>query len=211
MKKIIIYSIAMVSLIFVSYQFFNDYWALTTIKLFLMAGLPLVLFCRQGINDLFKFDKRGKIIIISLVLMGLIFAGYAIFSNFIDMGDIPRSTSKKYGISLDSYYAVMLYIPIVNALVEEFFFRGLLYLRYREVKGAMVISSVIFSIYHLPMIVGWYSHAYLALTLFFLFVSGLIFCQIAKRTNGIVGPYIVHMSANLAINSIGLFLFIVNG
>ncbi len=104
----------------------------------------------------------------------------------------------------------LLYIPLVNALAEELFFRGFCFLEladrgYR--KLAFVFSAALFSFYHLSIFQNWFSPATLALALGSLFLCGLLLNRIVHRDRHIVGAWLLHGLVNIAIISISLKFF----
>ena len=96
------------------------------------------------------------------------------------------------------------------ALLEEFFFRGFAFLtlrRFFSAKFAYLYSAVVFAVYHVSILQGWFSPALYALAMAGLAAGGLLFDWLDSRTGSLLPSYFVHMSANLAINTVGLILF----
>ena len=96
------------------------------------------------------------------------------------------------------------------SLLEELFFRGFAFgfLKDKLGKlGACAFSSALFALYHVGMTGGWFNIPMALLMMLGLFVGGCIFSMLNDRLSNIYGSYFVHMSANLAINSIGFILF----
>ncbi|WP_346888458.1 CPBP family glutamic-type intramembrane protease [Clostridium sp. UBA1056] len=54
---------------------------------------------------------------------------------------------------------------------------------------------------------NWFTPLLFILLIVSLFVAGLIFNYLNERFNNIYVSWIVHMSANLAINTVGFILF----
>ena len=80
---------------------------------------------------------------------------------------------------------------IFGCIVEEISMRGVVYLRmkrYWSKQTAMVLSALIFGIYHLNVVQAVYA-----------FVLGLFFAWIYERYDSLWAPCIAHMSANLFI------------
>ena len=93
---------------------------------------------------------------------------------------------------------------------KEFFFRGFAFLR---LKGsaprifAYIFSAAAFSLYHVAMMIGWFSPILFALVMLGLFVGGLIFNALNDKFGNIYPSWLTHMAANFAINTIGFILF----
>ena len=77
---------------------------------------------------------------------------------------------------------------IASPLLEEFFFRGVLYGRLKEllsVPGAAVVSSAFFGLYHGNWIQGIYG-----------FFMGLFLSAAMERCRTVKAPVIMHLAAN---------------
>ena len=94
--------------------------------------------------------------------------------------------------------------------MEEFFFRGFAFLTLKGVSSrrfAYFFSSGIFSLYHIAMMIGWFSPLVFIIVITGLFVGGLLFDYLNEKTGTIYPSWLVHMFANFAINTIGFILF----
>ena len=178
----------------------------SAIKLVLFAGTVLFfggkgLFRREGL----KF-AAGLGAGIFVFLLGAFF----VFRSFIDLDAIAAGLLEKENVSGRNYLWVALYISVVNSLLEELLFRGLAYLRLREVAPgwfANLFSAAAFSLYHVAILSGWFRWWIYGLCLLGLFVGGLIFNWLDRR-GGVLPSWIAHGAANLAINAIGVMMFL---
>ena len=66
---------------------------------------------------------------------------------------------------------------------------------------------MVFALYHIAMMTGWFSIWVFAIALLGLFLGGLIFNYLNEKSDNIYTSWFVHMSANFAINTIGFMLF----
>ena len=83
-------------------------------------------------------------------------------------------------------------------------------LRLREVAPgwfANLFSAAAFSLYHVAILSGWFRWWIYGLCLLGLFVGGLIFNWLDRR-GGVLPSWIAHGAANLAINAIGVMMFL---
>ena len=98
----------------------------------------------------------------------------------------------------------------MNSLLEEFFFRGFAFLTIKRLTSrtfAYIFSAAAFSIYHVAMMIGWFSPLVFGLVLIGLFAGGLIFNFLNEKSGTIYPSWFVHMFANFAINTVGFILF----
>lgn len=141
----------------------------------------------------------------------VIFGGYLLLRNVFDFSNIAASVTAQNGVNKDNFLYVALYISLVNSLLEEFFFRGFGYLTLKKVstrRFAAVFSASFFALYHVCMMLGWYSGvAEVVITLAGLFAGGMIFNFFDDRQNHIILSWVIHLFANLATNTIGFLLF----
>jgi membrane protease YdiL (CAAX protease family) len=97
----------------------------------------------------------------------------------------------------------------VNSLLEEFFFRGFVFTNLKRLSGrrlAYIFSASVFSLYHVAMMIGWFSPALFLLVMVGLVAGGMIFNWLNEKTDTIYCSWLTHMLANFAINTIGFLL-----
>jgi membrane protease YdiL (CAAX protease family) len=70
---------------------------------------------------------------------------------------------------------------------------------------AYAFSAVLFALYHVSVIRDGAAPGLFLLGIIGLVAAGLIFNEFARRCNSIVGSLAIHVSANLAINLIGVY------
>lgn len=192
-----------------------NYWIKSIVKIGLFVMIPLVLnqvFHWVELKELLKFKQKGRklIVIGSLAIYGFIVGIYLIVGQWFDLSGVTVALEETMAINRDNFIFVALYIPIVNAFVEEFFFRGILFLaltKYIRVGYAYFISAGIFSVYHVAIMTNWFTIPLFLLLVFSLLIAGLLFNWINAKTGSIYGSYLIHAASNLAINTIGLHLF----
>lgn len=191
-----------------------DYFTKSMIKLILFLGLPLiygVIDKNLNLKRLFIPDKNGMKF--ALILGGLIFivivGSYILLKDIFDFSKITLALTNNIGVNKNNFIYVSLYISFVNSLLEEFFFRGFAFLTLSKVsrKFAYIFSAMAFSLYHVAMMVGWFSIWVFLIVLAGLFIGGLIFNYLNEKSGTIYPSWFVHMFANFSINTIGFILF----
>ena len=103
-----------------------------------------------------------------------------------------------------------LYISFVNSLLEEFLFRGFVFLTLKRITGkkfAYLFSATVFALYHVAMMIGWFGIGVFFIVMVGLFAGGLIFNFLNEKSSTVYPSWLVHMFANFAINTIGFILF----
>lgn len=162
-------------------------------------------------GSLFRLEKASLKTAFSLgfLLFAVILAAYFILRNVIDFSAIAGSLTENAGVTKENFLFVSLYISFANSLLEEFFFRGFLFWNLKSEGGrtlAYGCSAILFALYHVAMMVGWFSAWLMFLVLAALAVGGMIFNRLNERWETIYVSWVVHMFANFAINTVGFIL-----
>ena len=192
------------------------YGVKSAIKIVLFFLVPLISvgwLGRQDFKDLLR--PRGSRAMSRTLVLGLgvyagIMAAYFILRPYIDLETIRLALAEDLGVNRDNFVFVALYISLVNSLLEEFFFRGYLFLGLLQRTGriaAYSISAFLFAAYHVAIIGTWFSPLIFLFAMAGLFIGGLIFNYLNERNGNIINSWVVHLMANLAINTVGLMMF----
>lgn len=187
----------------------------SAIKLVLFMSAVLLwgkLFGRRPLRDMLRPSRRGigTAVALGCAVFAVIMGAYLALRNVFDFSALTGSLTASTGVDGDSFIWVAIYIALVNSLLEEIFFRGFAFAGLRESIGrwpAYLFSAAAFALYHIAMMIGWFDLPVLLLTLTGLFAGGVIFNFLDERMGSIYPSWLVHMMANLAINTIGLMLF----
>ena len=77
-----------------------------------------------------------------------------------------------------------------SPILEEYFFRGVLYGRCKELvsaPAAAFLTAAFFGVFHWDIVQGFYS-----------FIMGLVLAFLMEKTNTVKAPVVFHFAANLA-------------
>lgn len=194
-----------------------SYWVKSAVKILLFLFVPLVVGRRSGMRPVscLRGDKKAILSGLGLgtVTALLILVSYRLLAPWLDLSAIPAALEAGGGVTKENFLYVSLYIALCNSLLEEFFFRGFAFLSLKKLTStsfAFCFSAAAFAVYHAAIIKGWFSPALFLLTLSALFVCGLFFNMLNFRRERIWASWLMHMGANLAINSIGMKLLSVH-
>ncbi|MBE7052431.1 MAG: CPBP family intramembrane metalloprotease [Ruminococcaceae bacterium] len=192
-----------------------NYFVKSGVKLILFLGVPaLYAFADRNvqIKPLFVADKKGIGYALGLCVgvYVVILGGYLLLRNVFDFSSITASLTANIGVNRNNFVFVSLYISFVNSLLEEFFFRGFAFITLKRVataKFAYLFSAATFALYHVAMMIGWFSPVVFIIVMAGLFAGGMIFNYLNAKSGTIYPSWFVHMFANFAINTIGFMLF----
>lgn len=161
--------------------------------------------------SLLRPNRRGILISLGLGLglYALILGGYRILGPYFDFSGIATSLTANAGVTRENFLAVSLYISFINSFLEEFFFRGFVFTNLKALTGqkfAYGFSAGAFALYHVAMMIGWFSPGLFLLVMAGLVVGGMIFNYLNERMDTVYSSWLSHMFANFAINTIGFLL-----
>lgn len=187
----------------------------SAIKIIMFLLIPIVygLFLKEfNIKNLMKPDKKGLCIALCLgfVIYGVVLGAYWIFKDVFDFSALTGSLNETTGVNKSNFIWVAIYISFVNSLLEEFFFRGFSFITLKKLTSrrfAYVFSSMVFALYHIAMMIGWFGLPVILISLVGLFIGGMIFNRFDEKRENIYLSWLIHMFANFATNTIGVILF----
>lgn len=189
------------------------YFVKSAIKIVLFLLIPILLAPKLGFSPFacLRPDKSAILWGLGLGLgtFGVILGGYWLLSPWLDLTAIPGALEEGVGVTADNFLYVGLYIALCNSLLEEFFFRGFAFLTLRQkIRGpfAWIFSAAAFAVYHAAIMKGWFSPLLFVLMLVALFGCGLFFDLLDAKRERVWVSWLVHLFANLAINTIGMKL-----
>lgn len=194
--------------------FTPTYFVKAAIKLAIFVIIPMSLVLIRKETKMLRFFKPNKKTLLPMlgfgVLMyGFIIGAYFLLGQYFDLSGITSSLDE-IGVTKQNFIFVALYIAVCNSFLEEFIFRGFGFIGLSEklgAKRACIFSAICFALYHITMMIGWYSIWLTALIIFALFVGGVILNVLDSKCKTVYPAWIVHIFANLAINTIGMILF----
>lgn len=186
----------------------------SAIKIVVFLLIPLIASrgkCEIVYLSLLKPKMKGLLPAIGLGLgiYGIILGGYFIVSRFYDFSVIAGALTSNAGVTGENFLYVSLYISFVNSFLEEFFFRGFTFTNLKRNIGRMaahLFSATAFCLYHVAMMVGWFSPVLFLLVMAGLVIGGMIFNWLNEKVDTIYCSWLTHMFANFAINTVGFIL-----
>ncbi len=161
--------------------------------------------------QLLRPKKNGLLpaIALGIGIYVVILGGYFLVSPFFDFSQIAGALTDNAGVTKENFLYVSLYISFANSFLEEFFFRGFVFTNLKQHSGrklAYTCSAAAFSLYHVAMMIGWFSPALFLLVMVGLVIGGMIFNWLNEKLDTIYCSWLAHMFANFAINTIGFML-----
>lgn len=210
-------SIIMIVIMFITdYYIRPEYQIKSLVKIVVFLVIPIIYTKNNWYlnwKEFFQLGSKGQLVIsfiLGIVVYGIIIGGFLLLKDFIDLENIKGLLSKNLNVNKGNFVFIAIYISFFNSLLEEFFFRGFLFLGLKKLgktTSAYVISSLLFAIYHIAIMANWFNIYIYILAIVGLFVGGLIFNGLNDTRENIYNSWLVHMFANLAINTVGFIMY----
>lgn len=204
MRNIILYSLLCILVLYVSEKVLElPYIVKTLVKLPLFTLVPAMsLFT---IKSKLKANNFKNTLLTAGGVFTIIIVAFLFVNRYIDFTIIQEDFTSRLNISKSMFIFAGLYTIFINALIEELFFRGYIFLNMSRINRRMayLFSAALFAVYHLTIFKAWFTLPILTLVLLGLFVGGLIFNYFAEKSKSILTPYIIHIAADMAVVVIG--------
>lgn len=189
----------------------------SAVKLVLFVALPITYMISTGDEKFrLRFVPRGSAAVYGAALgagvciYAIIVGGYFLLRGVVDFSAVTTSLSEGEGVTRDNFIYVAVYISFVNSFCEELMFRGFSFgvlCDRASRRVAYVFSSVAFAVYHVAIMSGWFSPFMFVLLVAGLAAGGAIFDFVDDGAGTVYPSWIIHIFANLGINTVGLVLF----
>jgi len=153
-----------------------------------------------------RATRGGRGLVSGFVLGGVIFAAWQwLFQGQISgVGIAAKLTSLHL---LDHYWSVALFIAMINSLMEEWYWRGFVFERLKNMQLAgpwvILLGGIGFGFHHYFTLIVYFP---LPVTLFFTFatmVAGVLWSWMRYRGVSLVDCYISHLIADVSLLWIG--------
>lgn len=159
----------------------------------------------------FKSDKNLKYgFILGMLSFLIVIISFVILKYQINFDDIINELETKSKITAGNFIFIGLYITFINSFLEEFFFRGFIFLNLYELgktRLAYIFSSLLFALYHIAIFKTWFNIYLTIVALIGLIIIGLIFNYVDTKSKNLLNSWVIHILADSAIILIGLRLF----
>lgn len=189
----------------------------SAIKLVFFVALPLLYMFLSRDDMLRRRISPGKntrayaaAAAVGILVYAVIVGGFFALRGIVDFSAVTESLASGEGVTRDNFIFVALYISFVNSFCEELLFRGFAFGVLSDRAGrraAYIFSSAAFALYHIAIMSGWFSPVTFALLIAALFLAGAVLDFFDERCGTVFPSYIIHIFANLGINTVGLILF----
>lgn len=195
-----------------------NYAIKTGVKLLVFLLIPAIYFILTRDKNIYilptsKSNKKRSLFIglfSGFIFFIVLMLAYYILQSFIDFKPIISELETKLKITPLNFIFIGIYITLGNSFIEEFFFRGFVFLGiYNAGKtgSAYFYSSFLFAIYHIMIFRNWFSTPLFLLAVFGLFVVGMLFNWMDTKSDNFVNSWIAHILADGAIILIGMKMF----
>jgi membrane protease YdiL (CAAX protease family) len=193
-QKLLLGLIPYISVLIFMYYFSN---AIITIFVYHLAVLYFLF--SQNVNDLSKKIAKGWNFYpgIALILLGSI-SGILIntFWNLaVSDNSALTKTLMEFGLGNIGWIIFVIYYILLNPLIEELFWRGLL-----DGKGIkFLLVDLLFAGYHTLVLIFFIKIEWAFIAAIIIFIASVVWRKIDKSNNGIIISYLSHLAADISI------------
>ncbi len=212
-KIIISYALITCTLLYITENIYHPVYLLQLIqKVLSFVIIPIIIWylLKTPFWRFWKVTKQSFIYWLSLLVLGwiAIFIAYYLLKGVIDWEAIHNSMESRK-INETTFILVFTYIMLWNSLVEEYFFRWIIFNTLKDTHklSAYLLSSIAFSLYHITIFQTWFHWYILLIALIWLFLWGLFFAWLYKKTSWIWWAWIFHILADAVILVIWYYKF----
>jgi uncharacterized protein len=195
-----------------------NYAIKTLIKIILFIGIPIVYIKyikKESLKESLKLKSLKKSGLKIGFLAGILFfiivlSAYFVVQGEIDLNSIAEELQTKLKVTPINFIFIALYITFGNSFLEEFFFRGFIFLNLyglNSKKTAYVYSSLLFGLYHIGIFRTWFDLPITLLALFGLISVGFLFNWMDTKSDNFLNSWIAHIFADTAVMLIGFKMF----
>ena len=193
-----------------------DFFIKTAVKIVIFCGIPFYYLrplSKAKIKETFALKRDGNLkwgILLGFGSFTVVILAYFIFRGMIDFPSIVAEIQEKSKVTPANFFFVALYVTFGNSFLEEFFFRGHIFLKLDQLgytRLAYVFSSALFALYHITIFQTWFNPLFMTLALIALLVIGFVFDYVDRLSGNLLNSWIIHIFADLAIVLIGFSLF----
>ena len=185
------------------YLFSNAF--LTIILYHVLAIIAIIVFKKKYLIDYKIFQGWNNILGTITILFGLV-SGiiiYYLWDIVTKTGLDLQSQLSLFGLSGSVWIFFIIYLIIINPIVEEIFWRGFL----SENNKKSIIFDILFAGYHVLVIIFFIKVIWVMVAFLLLVVAGFLWRKI-RFNKGLMVPYLSHIVADA---SIILFTHLIRG
>lgn len=191
-----------------------DYVLKALLKILVFLSLPLGYARWIGsfpLKPLFGIRKKPLLVALGLgsLLIFMTLTLFLILRPFLDLRALTTILEDNFTSGTLNFLPIAFYIAVINAFLEEFFFRGFAYLTLQKAateKFATMFSAVAFALYHVFLMAGLFPLWLYLSAIAVLVLAGWILNALDKAGESILPSWLLHGLANTGLNLIALIL-----
>lgn len=161
----------------------------------------------------FANDNKGKSVAIGLLhgiaILAFTIGGFFIFYDFFISGNIAM-TLRSWGVGYEAKWLIFLLMILFNGIIEEVFWRGYLYEKFRDSFNrwfVIIVVSLFYMSYHLATVLTFFSVSYMSiLMVLFILIAGLFWGLMRYYLKNIWASVLGHTFATIGYMVIYLLI-----
>ena len=150
-----------------------------------------------------KFFDLITGVTVGILMFCLILSIYWLYlRSWIDVNLVREKLAKFSDLDRQAFIVSGVYFILINALIEEYFWRWFVYSRCEELKSgkaAVVISALFFTLHHTIGLATFTNWRVALIGSLAVFIAGIIWSEYYRRYRSIWSNYFSHAIADLAL------------
>ena len=150
-----------------------------------------------------KFFDLITGVTVGILMFCLILSIYWLYlRSWIDVNLVREKLAKFSDLDRQAFVVSGVYFILINALIEEYFWRWFVYSRCEELKSgkaAVVISALFFTLHHTIGLATFTNWRVALIGSLAVFIAGIIWSEYYRRYRSIWSNYFSHAIADLAL------------
>lgn len=176
---------------------FQDYRLTIALYELLGCGLPILLFRKKTWPPILPFNlKRRWVLLTSLIVNAIILGAFWMTQGFQMHWGAFHQRMQNTHLSADfQFWAFALYIVILNPVLEELFWRGIIYKElqdYMSKPKANLISSFFFGAWHWVVLQSYCQPVWAILLTLTVMLGGVLFACAYEKTGTLASSIALH-------------------
>lgn len=175
----------------------QDYRLTIAMYELLGCGLPILLFTGKRTPPIMPFKIRRRWILFTSLLVNAVILGTFWATQGFDMDwDVFHQRMESTHLSANfQFWAFALYIVILNPVMEEMFWRGVVYKEwqhYVSIRKANLISSFFFGAWHWVVLQTYCGPVWAILLTIAVMIGGSLFASMYEKTGTLASSIAMH-------------------
>ena len=173
---------------------------------------------RKSVSENFSTANCRKNFPLTISVGGILtliyLSSFFLFRDYLDLDGIASKLQSAVSLNINNLIFIGLYIVLINSLLEEFFWRGFIFVKLEQVMKswqAHAISGLAFSLHHIMFYYSWFDSTIFLLVTLGLVGYAIIMNFVFKKCRDLFSCWLVHVMVDVVQIFIAFQCFLLYG